>query len=143
MKDYMAIKVDMSKAYDRLEWTFLEKTLLAYGFHPTWTARIMTLVKGDSYKLKVNGFLSPPFTPGRGLRQGDPLSPYLFGLATDVLSFRLTQALQEGKIEGFRFTPHSQALTHLFFVDDSLLFAEATVREAMSIIQTLNLYNRA
>lgn len=143
MKDYMAIKVDMSKAYDRLEWTFLEKTLLAYGFHPTWTARIMTLVKGDSYKLKVNGFLSPPFTSGRGLRQGDPLSHYLFGLATDVLSFRLTQALQEGKIEGFRFTPHSQALTHLFFVDDSLLFAEATVREATSIIQTLNLYNRA
>lgn len=59
-KNYMAMKVDMSKAYDRLEWNFLQRTLEAYGFHPTWVARVMTIVRGATYKLKVNGFLSPP-----------------------------------------------------------------------------------
>ncbi|XP_057418021.1 uncharacterized protein LOC130712200 [Lotus japonicus] len=70
---FMAIKVDMSKAYDRLEWSFLERALKSYGFHPMWIARVMTLVRGATYKLKVNGFLSSSIVPEKGLRQGDPL----------------------------------------------------------------------
>lgn len=64
-------------------------------------------------------------------------------MAMDVLSSMLTHAQRTGKISGLRFTPQSPALTHLFFADDSLMFAEATVSEATNFIQVLNLYNGA
>lgn len=111
----IALKLDMNKAYDRVNWEFLSRVLRAFGFAESWVASIMTLVTTVSYNYQVNGFSSPKVTPKRGLRQGDPLSPYLFILIFDVLSRLITMAYLSNELQGIKLAESARALSHLFF----------------------------
>ena len=95
---FMALKLDMSKAYDREEWLFLEKSLLQMGFHGSWVALIMECITTVSYSILVNGEPKGLIKPSRGLRQGDPLSPYLFLFYVEGLNAIIRGAALKGEI---------------------------------------------
>jgi hypothetical protein len=112
---YAAVKLDMSKAYDRVKRIFLKDMMLRIGFDPTWVEMIMKCVRSVKYKVKVNGCFTEEIIPQRGLRQGDPLSPYLFLLCAEGLSVLLQQAKLEGAIRGVKICHRAPNISHLLF----------------------------
>ncbi|KAL9664620.1 hypothetical protein QQ045_020025 [Rhodiola kirilowii] len=92
---YCAMKLDMAKAYDRVEWDFLEELHKKMGFPEEWTELIMACVKSVSYTIRINEKILEEFRPERGLRQGDPLSPYLLLICAEWLAMKLRRE-QEG-----------------------------------------------
>ena len=97
---YMAVKLDMSKAYDSVEWIFLEKVMRKLGFNERWINLMMFCVKTVLYSVLVNGEPKGLIRPTRGIRQGDPLSPFLFLLCTEGLHSLISKAEREGAIHG-------------------------------------------
>ena len=112
---HVALKLDMSKAYDRLEWEFLKMIMEKMGFHPTWVGWIMECVKSVTYSILVNGEPKGHILPTRGIRQGDPLSPYLFLLVSEGLNGLIQHAVEGGQIEGFALCRSGPKISHLFF----------------------------
>jgi hypothetical protein len=112
----------MNKAYDRISWNFLKVVVSRMGFSINWTKWIMQCVSTVSYSILINGSPSKPFNPSRGLRQGDPLSPYLFLLCADVLSCALLKQEASKHLKGIKIGRANQPLSHLLFADDSFLF---------------------
>nr|ABN08841.1 RNA-directed DNA polymerase (Reverse transcriptase) [Medicago truncatula] len=88
----VALKLDISKAYDRLDWDYLRDIMTQMGFSSRWVSWIMLCVETVDYSVLVNGASVGPIVPGRDLRQGDPLSPYLFIICVEGLSSLLREA---------------------------------------------------
>lgn len=126
----MAVKLDMSKAYDRFEWSFIEEIMIRMGFDLNWVRATMKCVSTVSYSVVINGHNGVKFSPTRGLRQGDRLSPFLFLLCGEGLSSLLKQATKRGTLKGVRFSRNGPEVSHLLFVEDCILFGEATSRGA-------------
>lgn len=138
VKGWTAVKLDMSKAYDRVEWQFLEEIMVKLGFGQQWVRLIMNCVTTVSYRIKVNGELSKRFSPERGLRQGDPLSPYLFLLCAEGLYALLNKAEEEGRLHGIKICRGAPSVSHLLFADDSLIMFRANGDEAQELQNVLN-----
>ncbi|XP_074299929.1 uncharacterized protein LOC141631111 [Silene latifolia] len=140
---HMAIKLDMAKAYDRVEWDFLDRVLRVMGFDGCWVDRVMGCVTTVSSAVLINGNVKEFFRPGRGLRQGDPLSPYLFILCAEVLSNMLRKSVEEATLHGIRIAQHAPVISHLLFADDSIFFLKACEEEAAKVSEILRAYERA
>ncbi|KAL4375261.1 hypothetical protein AHAS_Ahas05G0264100 [Arachis hypogaea] len=94
-----------------------------FGFSEKWVKLMMSCVKSATYIFKINEKLSTKLYPQRGLRQGDPLSSYLFILAAKSFTVLMKKALRDNLISGIRLTPTAPVITHLLFADDCIIFA--------------------
>lgn len=129
----------MQKAYDRIECDFL-RDLLQLWFHSQWIHWVMQCITTVSLSVKFNGDPLPYFQPTRGLRQGDPLSPYLFILMVNVLATLISQVVDMGNLQGIRLNRWCPTLSHLFFADDAIFFLEGKLLECQNLANILNQY---
>lgn len=136
----VALKLDISKAYDRVNWQYLRQMMLNMGFSLKWIRWIILCVTSVNYMISFNGSLVGPIIPRHGLRQGDPLSPYLFLFCVEGLSHKLKEAAELGQVNGCQITVNAPRITHLLFADDNFLFFKSTVNEANRVKLLLNDY---
>uniref|UniRef100_A0A8R7TID6 Reverse transcriptase domain-containing protein n=1 Tax=Triticum urartu TaxID=4572 RepID=A0A8R7TID6_TRIUA len=112
------------------------------GFSRSWVDLIMKCVTTVRYQIKVNGQLTVQFCPSRGLRQGDPASPYLFVICAEGLSALLHAAEREGRISGVKVCPAAPVVSHLFFADDSIIMLKSNQEEADALKEILDIYEQ-
>ena len=129
----MALKLDMSKAYDRVEWVCLDKIMEKLGFHPRWQSLMMQCISSVTYSVKINGKPWGHITPSRGLHQGDPLSLYLFLLCAEGLSALTKKAVSDRVMEGVSICRGAPILSHLFFANDGIIFYKASIENCDSL----------
>ncbi|XP_008245614.1 PREDICTED: uncharacterized protein LOC103343753 [Prunus mume] len=115
----MAIKLDMAKAYDRVEWVFVGEMLRTLGFGETLCHWIMECISTVTYSVMINGEATSHIVPSRGLRQGDPLSPFLFLICAEGLTALLRKYEEDRLIHGFQIRAEGVQISHLLFADDS------------------------
>jgi len=133
----------MKKAYDRVEWDYLRAIMTQLGFHRLWVDMVMRLITTVSFSVLFNGERLNSFLPTRGIRQGDPISPYLFLLAAEGLSCLLNSRLQSSTLKGIKVALSAPVVSHLLFADDSLLFFGANLENAQVINDVMETYCRA
>ena len=136
----VVFKIDFEKAYDFVEWGFLDFVLEKKGFGFIWRKWIMGCLSTVSFSVFVNGRPRGKFRGSRGLRQGDPLSPFLFTLVVDVLGRLIDKAVQLQVIQGFIVGREKVEVSHLQFADDTLLFMGANHSYFTKYLSILELF---
>lgn len=132
-----AMKIDMSKAFDSVQWDFLLNVFEAMNFPEKFIHWINLCISTASFSVQVNGELAGFFQSGRGLRQGCSLSPYLFIICMNVLSKLLDKAAAERRI-GYHPKCKQIRLTHLCFADDLMVFVDGQKKSVEGILQIFN-----
>ena len=139
----MTLKLDMSKVYVKVEWCFLIEIMRKMGFCDNWLNLIHECISMVSYSILVNGKPKGEIFLSRGIRQGDPLSSYLFLLCSGGLNRMIQKAAREDIIRGFLLCKNGPKITNIFFVDDSLLFCYARREDLQAIQNILTSYEHA
>lgn len=135
-----ALKLDMSKAYNRVEWEFVILMLQKIGLKDSWIQKIRMCIETVSYFVTLNGDVGETFLPTRGLRQGDPLNPYQFLVCDEDYPLFFDRRLLTKVLRGYRINKYAPLATHFFLVDDSLIFGESTVKGANALKECLESY---
>lgn len=127
------MKIDLEKAFDKLEWFFIHHTLM-YFYLPTKLINlIMACICSSSTTILINGTQTNFFNPTRGIRQGDPISPYIFILCMEVLSLNISGAVHEKGWDPIRIYRRGPSLSYLFFADDLVLMSSTKSASCYSI----------
>ncbi|GKD54100.1 reverse transcriptase [Tanacetum coccineum] len=139
----MALKVDLSKAFNRVEWDFLLAILGKMRFGDLWCNWTCICITTYELEFMVNGDSVEIIKPQRGIRQRYPISTYLFIIVADVLSRQISRALYLGILSGIKMARNFPLISHIFFADDSLFFLKASHAECGTLISILNSYCEA
>lgn len=131
------LKVDLSKAFDRMDWEFIRSLMPIYNFPPNFAKWVMGCRESAQFTIVLNGKGDGFLRPESGLRQGCSLSPYIFILGMDVLSRSLEYRVKTGALRGVRLAPSAQPLTDCLYTDDLLIFGAVNNEEAQLIIDSL------
>ena len=135
---YMVVKIELEKAYDRLEWSFIKLVRTHFGFPDNIIQLILNCVSSTSTSLLFNGSKLPAFYPSRGIRQGDPISPYLFILCMEFLGAQITKMCEEKRWDMIKPSRQRPSFSHVFFVDDIMLFAKANAKNCEAILEVFD-----
>lgn len=137
---YMAIKIDLEKAYDKLEWIFIKSMLNRYNLPDNVIKLVMSCISSVSTSILFNGGSLESFCPTRGIRQGDHLSPYIFILYTEFLG-QLIQEKCEAKVWcPVKASRSGPSFSYLFFADDLMLFAKVNAKNCNAIRDVLDTF---
>ena len=142
-KGALALKLDISKAYDKVEWSFLKGMMIKLGFPQGWIDQIMSCVTTSSFSIRLNDKAYGNFRPARGIHQGDLLSPYLFFIFVEAFTSLLAREEENGRLHGVSISRYAPTISHLFFANDSLLFCQNKQEEVQVISEVLELYAMA
>lgn len=137
------LKYDMSKAYDRLEWRFLLRAMGIMGFSTGFQDLVYCSICKIRYRVCVNGFYSQEFRSSRGVRQGDPLSPLLFIIAQQILSYNLNHRQDSGVLSPYSLGRKVKPISHLFYADDMLIFTNGRINSLQRLKQLMGRYEAA
>lgn len=136
----LAIKIDIKKAFDTLDWGFLRTILLSFGFCSIFMDWILNILSSARIPIHTPAGIRGYFSCSRGVRQGDPLSPLLFCSAEDFLSRYLRIYANSGTLAQMRYTNNVLFPSHMFYADDILLFCTATLKNMRMIRDTFLCY---
>lgn len=139
----MAVKTDISKAYDRLEWTFIRAVLERMGFHQKFVHWIMRCITTVTYSFLINNEVTGSVHPQRGIRHGDPLSPFIYILCGEVFSRLCKKAESRGTLAGLKVARNSPIINHLLFADDTMFLTKTDPRCCTSLLDILHNYETA
>ncbi|GJS44955.1 RNA-directed DNA polymerase, eukaryota [Tanacetum coccineum] len=135
----MVFKVDFAKAYDSIRWDFLEDVLRAFGFGSKWCSWIRGCLHSGMASVLLNGSPTSEFQFHCGLKQGDPLAPYLFILIMESLHLSLSRAIEAGIFKGIKIGS-SLNISHLFYVDDAVFIGEWSIANLSGITHILHCF---
>ena len=135
----MALKIDLEKNFDCLEWSFIREVLVHFNFPSNLIAIIMNCMSSTSFSMLFNGGKLPTFSPSRGIHQGDPLSPYIFILCLEYIGLLIQDKTANNTWKPIKASRSSPVFSHLFFADDLMLFSQASLKnnEAIDEVQTI------
>lgn len=139
-EEFIAVKTDILKAFDRVEWSFMDFALKSIGFPDQWKVCLMSCVKSVTYQVLINGSPQGHIQPTRGIRQGDPLSPYLFVMCTEMLVKMMQQEGRDGRITGLKIAKNFPSVSHLLFADDSMFYCKENDKDLAHISTILERY---
>lgn len=123
------LKIDLAKAFDRIEWSFILNALSCRGYHGHFIKLVHACISTSYFSVNVNGESSGNIQTTRGIRQGCPLSPYLFVLAINELSLRLQEALDNADLTGVTLGPSCPPIHSILFADDLIICGKADLQE--------------
>ncbi|KAJ9536545.1 hypothetical protein OSB04_un000297 [Centaurea solstitialis] len=138
-----AFKIDLRKAYDTVDWRFLIGMLQGFGFHPVFCKWINEMLSTSSFSIAINGETHGFFKGAKGLRQGDPISPYLFTIVMEGFSMLLKKCIVEASDFQYHQGCEELQITHLCFADDLFVFTRGDLASVEVLKRALDLFRSA
>lgn len=138
----ITLKIDIAKAFDDVNWRFIFNCLSGMSLPQKFIQWVHACISTPSFMIGFNGTVQGFFKSNRGLRQRDPLSPYLFVIAMNCLSLMLDKAAEEGKF-GYHHACKGTKLKHLCFADDLLIFCDGSLQSVKNVLEVLEAFKQA
>ncbi|KAK9058221.1 hypothetical protein SSX86_023061 [Deinandra increscens subsp. villosa] len=139
-KPLLLFKIDFAKAYDTVSWDYLDTMLHFMGFGDKWRSWVRACLSSTRASILINGSPSAEFNIGRGLRQGDPMAPFLFILVMEGLHVFIEDSVAAGLYKGIQIK--NLNLSHLFYADDAIFIGQWSLENVSNIIEMLKIFHQ-
>ncbi|KAL4560381.1 hypothetical protein LXL04_032531 [Taraxacum kok-saghyz] len=137
----LLFKVDFEKAFDSVNWNYLESIMLQMGFGVKWVSWIRGCLSSSRASVLINGSATKEFPISKGVRQGDPMSPFLFIIAMEGLNTVMKSATQQNLFQGIAIPNSDVSISHLFYADDALFVGEWNISNFNNLSRILRCFN--
>ncbi|KAK1422577.1 hypothetical protein QVD17_17860 [Tagetes erecta] len=139
----LIFKVDFNKAFDSVNWQFIDSILLQMNFPKRWRSWVMGILKSSKASVLINGSPTKEFYYSRGVRQGDPLSPFIFLVVMEAFNWVMNKASSIGLFRGIQLPNNGPKLSHFLFADDVIILGEWSKSNFMNLIRILRCFHLA